>query len=429
VRQWQPARIVEWEGGDEFDVALIECEFPEEVDRWGMLSKEKPSDTMEWCSEGFARAGKKNDGERRPVGMQGKVFSMADSATEFELGTDYEVDQDKRWKGASGSPVFVGDKIIGVIVSCPEKFDAKRLRATPLWRILQKPGFCEAIGYYERKKRLVWACRELTSILSRSTEAIQKLTIDLKIDTRLIQNQAKNLANALLNYNIDQILYTSDKIIEELSHEGKKHDMEVVRQAVNTILPTIFNNGIIESVRIQKSDLSSVTVSLPVATKTVTEIVMAGVDRRAAIFRTIFDRKRQGKRRLKAALSIELPPEVGLDSTGKDFIAAFHNHLIKECDVEEDLVQNQEIPDDELIGATSDELEARSKYDHQTYYYIYALPKNEVANQYYSDIIGKLKNVYSSVVFINLTGKEVRAERKRFRSFRKIHETASEEQK
>ncbi|MCP4409494.1 MAG: hypothetical protein GY807_17435, partial [Gammaproteobacteria bacterium] len=72
ARSWRSASLVEWDRSNAFDVALIECEFPEKVDRFGIPSEDKPSETMHWCSEGFARAGKLNDEECRPVGMQGK---------------------------------------------------------------------------------------------------------------------------------------------------------------------------------------------------------------------------------------------------------------------------------------------------------------------------------------------------------------------
>ncbi|MCP4407994.1 MAG: hypothetical protein GY807_09605 [Gammaproteobacteria bacterium] len=425
ARSWRPATFVEWDGSDEFDVALIECEFPEKVDRLGIVSEGKLSNKMHWCSAGFARAGERDDGECRSVGMKGEVFSMADSEPEFELGAKYEVSHDEQWKGASGSPVFVGDKIIGVIVSCPENFDARRLRATPLWKLLQEPGFCEAIGYGKRKERLAWARRELTSILKRSTEATEKLADRLRLDTRLGQNRAENLAEALLNHDIEQILDITYQVAKELLQGGNKPAVDAVRQVMSTILPAIFDHGIIESVRTQKSAFSCVTVSLPIATKTVTEIVMAGVDRRAAKFHMAFDIQKPEKRRLEAAFRIELPPEVGLDRSRSDFINAFHRDLIGKCGVEDDLVPNQRVPDKELIKSAAEESEARSEEDGQTYYYIYALPAHEMDHLYYTDGIKQLKNCYPSVVFINLTGAAVSEERSRFRPYRKILETTS----
>lgn len=89
ARQWRPINNIVWEGGEDLDAAVPDCDFPASVDDWGVLSVEKPSENMKWVSEGFARAGKRDDDRRNPIAMKGEVFSVADSAREFEIGENY----------------------------------------------------------------------------------------------------------------------------------------------------------------------------------------------------------------------------------------------------------------------------------------------------------------------------------------------------
>jgi hypothetical protein len=425
VRQWQPARIVEWEGGDEFDVALIECEFPEEVDHWGMLSEEKPSDTMHWCSEGFARAGKRDDGERRPVGMQGKVFSMADNATEFEAGDDYAVNHDKQWSGASGSPVFVGDKIIGVIVSCPENFDARRLRATPLWRLLQRPGFCKAIGYDERKERLGWARGEIVSILSGSTAICEELANRLESVDGVTQHRDDHLADWLLKLTLKRFLRVTKQVKSALFKKSEKLAVDGIRKIVNVVLPAVFNHGIVEWVRTCKSELNYATVSVPVATRTVAEIIMAGVDSRAARFRSLSP----GETLPEGIFNIPTPPEGGIDEAGDRFENAFHKQIIDKFVGTE--IKSEKRDKQTLIGLAADELEYLSKDESRTHYFIYSLPADVSARQICESRIRDLKRCYRSLVFLNLSddGNLLRQEYQQYRPLHDILLADSEEEK
>ena len=161
ARKWRGINEIAWNGGDAFDVALIDCEFPSECSTWGVLTKAKPEDHMRWASEGFAAAGRRDDAYREPIPMLGQASGAADTQAEFWLGANYEVSPHSSWAGASGSPVFVHGKIIGVIVSCPPNFNQCRLKATPAWRLLADPDFRKAIGYDDRLRRLNKVEREI----------------------------------------------------------------------------------------------------------------------------------------------------------------------------------------------------------------------------------------------------------------------------
>jgi len=150
-----------WRSENGLDAALIRCSKPTEVKGFGVLSSELPCDNTDWASEGFPRVTKCCD-TRNPASFIGKVCSKATQETYFELTVESHPNKENDWKGASGMPVFVGDKIIGVVQSVPANFDGSRLHATPIWKLLEDKKFCSLIGYINPEINAV--CRFLEAI-------------------------------------------------------------------------------------------------------------------------------------------------------------------------------------------------------------------------------------------------------------------------
>ncbi|MCP4409495.1 MAG: hypothetical protein GY807_17440 [Gammaproteobacteria bacterium] len=340
---------------------------------------------------------------------------MADNATEFELGVDYEVKRDVQWQGASGSPVFVDSKIIGVIVSYPSNFDARRLRAIPLWQLLLQSGFCKAIGYGERKERLDWARREIASILHASPEVSNELAARFESVDVVTQHRADHLADCLLKLTLKQFLGVTKQVTAALSQNATMPAVIGVRKVVNVVLPAVFNHGIVEWVRSLKSDLSYATVSMPVATKTLAEIIMAGVDKRAARFRPLAP----GETLPEGIFNIPTPPEGGVDESGVRFESAFHEQIIDKFVGME--VRSQKRDQNTLIGMAADELEYLSEDESKTRYFIYTLPTDNSTRQICENRIRALKSCYPSLVFINLSDDEDQL-RQEYKQYRPLHD-------
>jgi hypothetical protein len=153
-RDWRPAKVI-WEDGP-LDVALLACNFPDGLTGYGWLSDQPPRETnppMRWASAGIAKAGDKSKTASGSFDFHGNVYSAAGNKLRFDIGVEDEALARAYWEGASGMPIFVDRRIIGVAMSCDEATEARRFKASPVRKMLRDPKFRDAIGYDAREKR------------------------------------------------------------------------------------------------------------------------------------------------------------------------------------------------------------------------------------------------------------------------------------
>jgi hypothetical protein len=100
---------------------------------------------------------------------------------------------------------------------------------------------------------------------------------------------------------------------------------------VQLILPTVYDHGVVETVRNACGDRAAALLTLPAYHPTVAEIIMAGVDRRETLF---CPREREDDFP-KGRLNLPQPPEGGFDSEGQNALAALNTHLTRKFSWEE----------------------------------------------------------------------------------------------
>ncbi len=98
----------------------------------------------------------------------------------------------------------------------------------------------------------------------------------------------------------------------------------VAAELMLTILPAIQDAAVLTEVRRCKGDASVYTIALPTKLRTLAEIIMAGVDFRAAQLRSpatklVFP---------EGEASLPEPPESGRDADGKQFARDWRAHLV-----------------------------------------------------------------------------------------------------
>ncbi len=425
-----------WQSDDELDVALLQCDFPQAVSRevFGFLSGSRPQDHSKWSGAGFAYAGVDDKtGQPRMVNALGKVFSAQDKDSQFELGAEFPPDIKEGWQGISGSPVFVHGRIIGVIVVCPANFRAERLRATPVWKLLEDTAFRKAVGYDDQLERRRRFEVQIAQILEDSEAAIEAVIQGLQPPVNLagvpILTQAKESAKRLLDLDVPEVIERCQRAHDKLCIGNLADHAQVVSELIQLLLPAIYDHGVIEAVRTRKYNIDAALLELPAGIRTVAEIIMAGVDRRQTRFRSDKERFPEG------VYSLPLPPEGGFDVDGTAFKEAWHQHLDNQFRFA-DAEKLREAWDDYMISRfakleprarqrhsreyvedVADELDYRARTQGKTYYLLIDVPSEKEARGAVRNLIRELKADYPSVVFLQLNDDRdlERAEQKTFR--------------
>jgi hypothetical protein len=186
-----------WDGGEERDAVVLECQFPSGVTIPGdLLSDEEPGANRDWESLGFAASG----GDA-PLPLGGAMHPSTDGGRSFQLMEKAPPDQAVEWRGISGAPVFAGDRIIGLINNGLTRFRG-RLIAIPIFPLLDLPEFRKAVGLAPAELRVVIASpfdatqwRE--AAMTAATEAASGVAEKETIETFEIFCQTKNIAPGL----------------------------------------------------------------------------------------------------------------------------------------------------------------------------------------------------------------------------------------
>ncbi|WP_295443940.1 hypothetical protein [uncultured Thiodictyon sp.] len=411
---------------DALDAMLLRCPRPDGAIGWGILSEEAPTDQMQWSSEGFPDAGD-YEGLRHPCSFGGSCFSKAPDEDYFELVAAAPPVEEGDWRGASGMPIFFGRRILGVARQVPRKFGSQRLHATPSRRLLADPKFREALGFDERQARVAKAQRALTKLLVPSPSGLVALAdaLDPALDLAGLKDleRADRLAELLLDTDIRRAIAVLRKAHRTLVAEVGAQDAEPLVNAARLVVPALFDQGVVLHTKGQQAVS---LVRLPAGTRTVAELIMAGVDGRAARFRPRTHEHDQPA----GELSLPLHPERGI---GADAGAALAAHLENKLDPGRAAIQGLRTSiDDYLLGTfaraepgaptraradrirlTADLLENWRCDTGQTLYMVFFLADDPSERQPIEALVAELKRDYQAIAFLGLdpTPDQERADR------------------
>ena len=430
---WRTAKIIECGLGVELDVALLECEFPKDINYQWYLKPGNPKKELKWESEGFARAGKRDD-KRSPTPLSGETYSAADNADWLVLTEKGKASEEKMWAGISGAPVFIRETniIIGIVVQCPPHHDAARLHARPTWRLLKCKAFREVIEYDIRIERRDQVCQEIVNRLLQTKEICTALrkeaeaSYHLSLEYQTERDIAKTLALAefIIELPVVRLLELFDAVITGFLPQKKGAVAHATRQLVYYLLPFVFDQRIIKSIN-SRSKFGICTV--PVATTTVAEIIMAGVDNRAVeyVFQENLHEELCGENNIKS--QIEHSPNLGI-CADSDHVNAATDHLINAyCGIKE-LTKRDKMGRERLIKRAAGELQRLSDYLSKTLYCIYELPEEPSDREHCIQLLKGLKENFPSLVLMEISSAEANEDEEYETYFllRKIHTTVIE---
>ncbi|NBC33915.1 MAG: hypothetical protein GVY13_14675 [Alphaproteobacteria bacterium] len=388
---------VEWCGQGGLDLAVLDCPFPETARDWRGISTSQPTAKSDWETKGFARAAHQRDGCRPPTDLQGKVYGMADAATTFNVDVRTPVDTDDDWSGASGSPVFLGESIIGVIVRVPQKLQSAQLTAVALGNLIPSDSsFCNAIKLDETRQNAARANllqTRVANLLKKAPFAVSELCAEFQVDDVTDEARAEALAGKLLrDCRIEDLLPKSKKAFRSLNLRGEQKSARAIHEILQIIVPAIFEIARTDEVRAKLSNVKFWLLECPSSTKTVAEIIMAGADGREALM-------------VPPSQTGDLPhgqyllcrePECGIDVAAPQFQRDFRDHLIN--------LFASDISKSKRLEWGPKRVKARLQNwaGEKTYYFIVDIPEDAEERCQINDTIRELKEEYPHIAFLVL---------------------------
>jgi hypothetical protein len=398
ARRWRPASVC-WEGADGVDAALLACEFPAGAAAAPyLISCSMPSHLYDWISTGFAAVGSRDD-VTPPVPLRGRILPLADGLASgtFELGVDYAASAATDWQGASGGPVFVGHRILGVVASSQRLFQGRRATATATCRLLEAPEFRAALNYEEKWAALRTYQGDIFNALLPFPLATRCLADELKMDSR----EALRGPDAFCHAVVDKLLLERlDELLPRLSvahgklFERAPDDADAVWRTACLVMPAVCD--IADPHVGHWLESGHGLLRLPAATETLAEIIMAAAEARDVRFGSDEDRA-------EPLLRIPVPAFGGEAAGLAQFEREWHEYAIKKFVPDKEARSRATF--DTLIGLAAEELQDRAEYRKERYYYVVTVARADQAAAW-NAVVARLRACYRSVVFVTLVGSD-----------------------
>jgi hypothetical protein len=386
------------------------------------LSAAPPLQGARWFSAGFPAAAKRDE-QRKPASFAGSMHSMARMWQHFEVDVDACPEEEDGWKGASGMPIFSGDKIFGVAKEVPLRFNSKRLHVVPAFKLLQYEDFAKKIDYAAQRNRRLDFERKLATIFQRSKDAIDLLRRPncLMDGVDLVPNdEAGGVARALLGRGMEEAINGLTDVHEDIFETmrlEKKDDLrtaaDVLVDAVLLLISCLFDDGVASGVRDHILNPQAALLEIPCALPTVAEIAMAAAENRQSEFQSVHDDMEYpiGLRQ------IPHPPEGGI-AAWKENQEAIRQALMRKFSpggwtdfrnsIDDYLFTRFVRSTSGLDRTGADRIKQASaelinESRRSRYYVVYYMPKDEDARRELRDGLSELKKDYQALIFLGLT--------------------------
>jgi len=145
--KWREAELQPAWRDTELDAVLLKVD-PPLVDVAPLeLLKDLPVTDEEWKSSGYPKAAVEGN-DWKTAQLDGKINALGGGGQgqRFLELTVNNPPTGEGWRGISGAPVFIGDKLAGIIKSFPSGFPGSRLDAVPIAHLSRAKGFLSTIA-------------------------------------------------------------------------------------------------------------------------------------------------------------------------------------------------------------------------------------------------------------------------------------------
>jgi len=236
-----------------------------------------------WESQGFALAGESERDEAvwsSPVGLNGTAYPPQPDGTRFELSVEAPPDTRELWKGISGTSVFVGRTLHGLIANAAPNFDSRRLLAVPMPALLADPDFKKAAGLLQERPDFGELSRHLQKHLGEDEQSrLHLIAQQPSWDQAYQDGGCSSLVEELLATSALDLARNFDHAHAACWHGEPPQPVSAstLFEIASRLLPWSWSSRI----ELNQTGIGGTVLSLPVGRATAAELLMAGWDGRA----------------------------------------------------------------------------------------------------------------------------------------------------
>ena len=279
--------------GAPVDIAVLTCKLPKHFPTEVPLMELAPSGPVEAYVQGYPEITKKGD-RQSPLDAFGKFGSIPNGQVEFELHCDDALKHPDLWKGVSGAPVFVGDRLAGIVREYRGTHENDHFGVIAIFRLLEDEGFRNAIGWLDAGD--LQHHDKVKETIKSKLESIWKEAVSVRGDKESIHellvgtlevagtDKVDALVCHLLEYRETTIprLVRLHKQLRDSEHEKKY--AQTICEIIDDLLPFYIPRHVRTEIRRQLQHSRAVLVEGSVATPVGAEAAAAWFDRRGVSF-------------------------------------------------------------------------------------------------------------------------------------------------
>ena len=278
-RNWRAE--VAWPGREDLDAALLRVQLDDESQEAPVvpLIDDPLARAAEWESRGcVAKARFSPDSELEGmIALSGKAQRFLVDAASFQIHLDLTADAED-WQGISGAPIFVRERLIGIISEGSTDFE-RLLKAVPVTALVRDPQFARLTKVTDLKGARERLISDIEEILVDSKNLRERLA-GPGYPWAGVGDKAGDLAKAICcQTDTGDVLRALNRAHLEISRSTTEtSDTRPLERLCARVLP-IFH--------VQKIGLQyeGSLLRLPVHTATMAELLMAGLAERGYRFR------------------------------------------------------------------------------------------------------------------------------------------------
>ncbi len=255
-----------------------------------LLGYSTPIDRDQWHSRGMLRASEKMDASGKPVSESidfGGLLYCPDARGVITLDVDCSPDDPNDWQGGSGSPVFSGDRMVGVVSAWPSAWKGGKLKAVWVGHLWASPDFYTAIGMAAEGERYAELRNKIAGKLSDG--ASQALRTELAECLKLNSSDGKLVTDRLCGMTSLELLRLGNHVLGRLLNFEITGDAlselrlaETLEQTLEVLMPWGTRPELYAVLRQSAASSPPFFVLLPCGSMSAAEIYLARLDERYA---------------------------------------------------------------------------------------------------------------------------------------------------